>query len=364
MSSKRKQEYINWSLLDAARTGDITMLNQMLSKGADVDSATDDETPLSAVVFNGNPEFVDILLKAGADVNICSVWRKETPPMHAAFRGNDRCLELLLQAAADVNKQDTGGKTALMHAAEYVSAPLADTDGWNGNVRCVELLLQAEAAADVNTQDTDGKTALMHAAEYVSAPLADTDGWNGNVRCVKLLLQAGADVNRQNNAGKTATRHAADHVNLPPWVEALLQEVAGADKNKQDKDGWTALMYALNAANMKCVKILLNAGAGVNMGIYNFINLPFTTEERLQLQRLLLAAGQNITDVPQDCLNEIRSPEQMSLSHLCRDVIREHLLELDEHENLFVRVPRLGLPAALQKFLLFNTSLDLDEEEN
>ena len=40
------------------------------------------------------------------------------------------------------------------------------------------------------------------------------------------------------------------------------------------------------------------------------------------------------------------------------------MLELDPYENLFVRVPKLGLPAALQMILLFDTSLKDEEEEN
>ena len=38
---------------------------------------------------------------------------------------------------------------------------------------------------------------------------------------------------------------------------------------------------------------------------------------------------------------------------MCREVIREHLLKLDEHTHLFGRVTRLGLPAALTNFLVY-----------
>ena len=53
---------------------------------------------------------------------------------------------------------------------------------------------------------------------------------------------------------------------------------------------------------------------------------------------------------------------ELRLSHLCRDVIREHLLELDTHKNLFVRVPRLGLPAGLARYLVFDMSLNGDDK--
>ena len=46
------------------------------------------------------------------------------------------------------------------------------------------------------------------------------------------------------------------------------------------------------------------------------------------------------------------------LAHLCRQAIRKHLIELDPHENLFSRIPKLGLPAVPNKYLLYNVSLD------
>ena len=54
----------------------------------------------------------------------------------------------------------------------------------------------------------------------------------------------------------------------------------------------------------------------------------------------------------------------MKLKHICRQVIRKHLLELDPHQHLFGRVPRFGLPNALNKYLMFNVSLETDKQEN
>ena len=49
---------------------------------------------------------------------------------------------------------------------------------------------------------------------------------------------------------------------------------------------------------------------------------------------------------------------------MCREVIRKHLLKLDPHSNLFVRIPELTLPSALNKYLLFNVSLDDDDGDD
>ena len=68
---------------------------------------------------------------------------------------------------------------------------------------------------------------------------------------------------------------------------------------------------------------------------------------------LLFAAGQKVTEnkLPDRffCVTHIFL---MSVSK----VIRKHLLEVSQ-VNLFVRVPKLGLPRVLQEYLLYNVSL-------
>ena len=72
----------------------------------------------------------------------------------------------------------------------------------------------------------------------------------------------------------------------------------------------------------------------------------------------LFAAGENICMVPKDVKNKVNPQKQMCLMNLCRDVIRDHLLVIDPHENLFVRVSKLNLSEDLLEYLLFNISLD------
>ena len=53
--------------------------------------------------------------------------------------------------------------------------------------------------------------------------------------------------------------------------------------------------------------------------------------------------------------------KKLILKNLCREVIRNHLLQMSA-VNLFVRVPKLGLPAAVERYLLHDLSLDDDLE--
>ena len=49
----------------------------------------------------------------------------------------------------------------------------------------------------------------------------------------------------------------------------------------------------------------------------------------------------------------INTKAGLCLKEKCREVIRNHLLELNRIENLFIRVPKLGLPIPLTKYLLY-----------
>ena len=46
------------------------------------------------------------------------------------------------------------------------------------------------------------------------------------------------------------------------------------------------------------------------------------------------------------------------LKHLCREAIRKQLIILDPHAHMFSRIPQLGLPTVLSKYLLYHVSLD------
>ena len=91
---------------------------------------------------------------------------------------------------------------------------------------------------------------------------------------------------------------------------------------------------------------------------------------------LLYAAGEMVNDPVSLChhnyqvsssdlcdlLEELKfEEEKLELKHICREAIRKHLLKLDPHLNLFGRIPRLGLPNALNMYLLFNVSLEEEE---
>lgn len=87
-----------------------------------------------------------------SDVNIKAKKHNQTALMLAVSHGNLDMVQILLDAGADINIQDEDGSTALMCAAEH------------GKIDIVKLLL-AQTDCDSSVQDVDGSTALKIALD-------------------------------------------------------------------------------------------------------------------------------------------------------------------------------------------------------
>ena len=137
---------------------------------------------------------------------------------------------------------------------------------------------------------------------------------------------------------------------------------------------YTALIRAavrIEARDTKyeSVKILLSAGAHVNkvdkFDNYHDYVRKFYRDETWKYEeslQLMFAAGERMDYKVEDIF---KCPDlDQGLKQLCREAIRSHLLQLDQNINLFVRIPRLGLPTLLVKYLLYNMSLDSNVDED
>ena len=130
-------------------------------------------------------------------------------------------------------------------------------------------------------------------------------------------------------------------------VDVLI--LAGANVNKQDQSGWTALMYAAWLGKDKCVESLIYGGADVNI------------QDRNGGTAVMKAAEWG----HEKCIDILTRPKNnidvLRLSHhLCRASITKHLLQIND-KNMFVVVPKLGLPKPLMNFLLSSEILDEDD---
>ena len=231
----------------------------------------------------------------------------------AALNGLDNWIPDLVREGADVNSRGRRGETPLI---------VATTGGYT---KFMEVLIKHGADVNAVVDDWYYEATALHQATK------DQSG-----KCMELLITAGADVNISTNRP-------------PPLKVASLEN------------------------NITCVKLLLKAGALVNIksqGGFNatqcYILRYRNSKKPHDILTVLFAAGETtaktfkyretLVDVPR-CLRELMEPDGIRLDDICRRKIRKHFLNLSSSENLFVRIPRLGLPAALESFLLYNVSL-------
>ncbi|HEX8651084.1 MAG TPA: ankyrin repeat domain-containing protein [Pyrinomonadaceae bacterium] len=188
--------------------------------------------PLVKAAFDNDMAALKELIDAGADVNAIDELYQASALMMAVAGGNLEMVQLLLWAGAEVNVRNSRGETPLMYLSERSTFEVA------------KALLAAGAKIDL--QDKDGETALMTLATFN----------NGDV--MQALIDAGAAVNMKNNKGETALILAASE-DIIENVKTLIR--AGADLYERDAEGRTALTCARENKNTRMVKLLRMYGA-------------------------------------------------------------------------------------------------------
>jgi ankyrin repeat protein len=220
---------------------DSGLITPLLEAGIKPDSPFGGQTALIRAVhppedfaYTTDPEVVERLLEAGADVN-AQGGRFGNALQAASYQCYEKIVGQLLKAGANINAQ--GGKFG--NALQAASV--------RGHEKVVEQLLKA--GADVNAQGGKFNNALQ-AASY-----------HGQEKVVERLLEAGANVHAQDGRFGNALQ-AASVTGHEKVVEQLLK--AGADVNTQGGKFNNALQAALQHGHRMVVQRLLEAGAEAN----------------------------------------------------------------------------------------------------
>jgi uncharacterized protein len=250
----------------AVRLDDLEMADLLIGAGADVKAANRfGVTPLSLACINGNGAMIEKLLKAGADPNAALSELGETPIMMAARTGNVEAVRVLLDHGANVNAKETSrGHTALIWAASEAHPAV------------VKLLI--EHGADVNARSIPetppagrggggaGKAAPKGGAAPVAQravpPACPPSG--GPLRPPPIFGVAGqAARTKATGGGCISALILAARQNDPETVRILLN--AGADINLTMADGTSALVVAIINAHFGLAQLLLDKGADPNV---------------------------------------------------------------------------------------------------
>jgi len=304
IESKKKRT----RLMHACSVGNVARATSLIQVRADVNaaSAIDTLTPLMFAADNGHTEIVRLLLEAGANPNVSMATRDYDTPLLMAIRWEDlELVKLLVLWGATVDACNRKGTTALASASD------------TGYTDMVEFLI--ECGADVNAKQIDDHfTPLLYACQsgrletarllldrgalvdahsiYCATPLMWAAS-QGHTELCSLLIERGADVNAYCIRGITPLMMAAE-AGKADIVELLL--TFGVKIDEQDllrNGGNTALLFASQNGSLPAVRILLQAGANVNIAAVGSGATPLMWAARngnLDMVKLMVEHGANI----------------------------------------------------------------------
>jgi uncharacterized protein len=264
-----------------------------------------DRTPLHAACSQKNIDTVELLLQAGAIVNVADKYGNT--PLHIASGSDVTNLHIMNQLiiyGVDINSSNNDGYTALHLLCDRL---------YN---HAVGLDLLINIGAHINTinykQETPLATAvrLSHIETIITLLVAGADpnySYNdrtilitacvyGNCKVVELLLIHGADPNLA-SCGGCNPLHTAIKQGNEAIVQILLEK--GANPNNKNSVGNSALYNAVAKKRTDIMKLLLDFGADVNIkndkGFTPLINAAINNS--LDAVEMLLAFGADVSIV-------------------------------------------------------------------
>jgi ankyrin repeat protein len=226
-------------LADAVQRDDKVAVRSLVADRANINVAqSDGTTALHWAVRHGDLTTADLLIKAGADVKAAN--RYGLTPIHlAASNGHAAMIEKLLAAGVDPNFANAGGETVLMTASR------------TGNLDAIRLLLAR--GANVNAKESErGQTALMWAV------------LENHTDAVKLLLARGADINAKTTARTIKGEYTPARPAAASGPGIIRQRALPTAEG-----GMTSLLFAVRDGNAPMTRLLLDAGADVQLASAN-----------------------------------------------------------------------------------------------
>ncbi|PIC43445.1 hypothetical protein B9Z55_004184 [Caenorhabditis nigoni] len=212
--------------LSACMSGDEEEVEELLLKGADINTCTvDGLTALHQSVIDSKPEMVRFLCEKGADVNAQD--NEGWTPLHAAACcGNVSIVRYLCQHGADLSVVNSDKELALDLAVDEQCREYLEDD-----YKRQMIDLEACREQELATMLKDVKTWISQ-GEYRDVPHHRTGG---------------------------TAMHVAAGRGYTQLLELLIK--AGGNVRAQDKEGWTPLHAAAHWAERDACKILLENGA-------------------------------------------------------------------------------------------------------
>ncbi|MEO8314421.1 MAG: ankyrin repeat domain-containing protein [Pseudomonadota bacterium] len=260
------------NLAEVARKQDWAAVQSMAKRpGAELNAvSTEGSTALHFAINAGEAAVVQALLAAGADIttrNLAGV----SPLQLAITSGDTPITKMLLAKGADAKARDEANETLLMLAARYGDGEMASA--------------LIAAGADVSYVEPQlSQDALMIAVRSARPSV------------VESLIKAGAELNHQTPPGpEPVTREpgagggSTGEGMIRSGVPAEGQRLAGTGQ-------LTALLYAARDGQTDAARLLIKAGAKLELAEFNGITplMMAITNDHYDIAKLLIEAGANV----------------------------------------------------------------------
>ena len=274
-------------LMRAAWNGWHSTVEQLIAAGADVNAASNSgTTALINAAAQGHAKIVRSLITAGADVHIRN-WERGAL-CAAIYHHHPEAAQILLAAGATLNLAEAADCGDMERVRQLLAEGVSpDEDAaitraaYSNHEDIVRLLL--ESGANVNATDALDNTALHHAVHW------------GRTGIVRLLLDAGADATIDNINGHETPLILAVLMGRTDCVRLLLEKRDLTPYINRRIEGVTTLLHmAVEDGHTEIVRLLLKHGADVNLKRRIFNDTPLAlaiSEKREEITTLLRQNG-------------------------------------------------------------------------
>ena len=224
LMSACSREY-NTELMNAAKGGSDTAVQNVLARGADVNEKSNKgKTALMFAASEGHANVSRRLIEHGAKVDIADNYGT-TALIVASTAGHDEVVALLLEHNANPVARDDSGSSPLVNAVYF------------GHTKTVSLLLPRQK----NLDKQDGEELLLLASGL------------GHNDIINVMIDYGISANARGLKQRTALMAAAAF-DRAETAKILLAR--GANPDARDEDGNTALDVAKDRGSDKVLALL------------------------------------------------------------------------------------------------------------
>ncbi len=152
--------YTEEGLVRSVEEGSREIVSMFLHAGFSVDSTNEKGVPLlNLAIRKGLGETGELLMNAGADIDVPAADNGNTPLIDAVARRDEKTVSILVEKKCRLDVQNKGGQTALILAVGL------------GDEKIVRILV--EAGADKSIPDALGMTATKYAELFKNKGISD-----------------------------------------------------------------------------------------------------------------------------------------------------------------------------------------------